>query len=326
MTCGLLQPPLEIRPVAGISGALVEIRTVGGYAALFLAPSVPQSEALAIISTLRRERTPIAIVAIITDRDRSFFAQAMMAGADDVLVLRGDRLIAVEDTLKRVRQNPHTSPEPGQPLLRVVFAGQDDLTWNLLSEIPFVQATRTMAADDGSIATRMWGLGVGPPADVLIIDEHPGDVHPLQVVKWAHANAPGTPVIVLNGPRSGDLEGAALDLGADEVVGKTGTYRRRIVASLHRIFLRRLASEMSPVEPLSPSDRMRRAEAEEEIARLTSALRSANERSRITLEDRAGRNYRVDGLAGRSGSAAGDAGVRPRVERPGSGRARRHHA
>ena len=271
-----LQPPLEIKQVSGLAGAVVEISTVGGYGALFLAPSFPQNEALALISSLRRNRTPIAIVAIITERDRSFFAHAMMAGADDVLVLRGDSLIAVEETLKRVRQNPHTSPEPGQPLLRVVFAGQDDLTWNLVSEIPFVQATRTMAGDDGSIATRMSGLGVGPPADVLIIDEHQGDVHPLQVVKWAHANAPATPIIVLTGPTPGDMGGAALELGADQVVGKTGTYRRRIVASLHRLFLQRQPSEMSPVEPLSPSERT--SESEAEIARLTSALRSANER------------------------------------------------
>ena len=121
---------------------------------LFVSPSVAHNETLALVSSLRRDRTPIAIVAIITDADRAFFPRAITAGADDVLVLRGERLIAVEDTLKRVRQNRHVGPEPGQSKLRLIYAGQDDATWTLLSEVPFVQANRTSAADDGSIADR----------------------------------------------------------------------------------------------------------------------------------------------------------------------------
>jgi len=279
-----LEPGLEIRTVEGAAGALFEIRTAGGYDALFVAPSVAHNETLTLMSGLRRDRTPIAIVAIITDADRAFFARAITAGADDVLVLRGQRLIAAEHTLKRVRQNRHVGPEPGQSKLRVIYAGPDDVTWTLFSEVPFVQANRTSAADDGSIATVMSGNGPDQPADVLVIDERPGSVHPLEVVKWCRAHAPGTRVVMLTSPASGDAGAAALELGADEVVSKTATYRRRLIASLHRLFVRRLASEAAPAALVKPVPDAAapppgpRGAAKAEIDRLTSALRAAEAR------------------------------------------------
>ena len=94
-----LEPGLEIRTVEGATGALFEIRTAGGYDALFVAPSVAPSQTLALVSSLRRDGTPIAIVPIITDAERAFFPRAITAGADDVLVLRGERLIAADHTL-----------------------------------------------------------------------------------------------------------------------------------------------------------------------------------------------------------------------------------
>jgi len=278
-----LDPALEIRTVEGAAGALFEIRTAGGYGALFVAPSVAHSETLALVSGLRRDRTPIAIVAIITDADRAFFPRAITAGADDVLVLRGERLVAVEHTLKRLRQNRHVGPEAGQAKVRLIYAGQDDVTWTLLSEVPFVQANRASAAEDGSIPTVMTGEGSGLPADVLVLDERPGNVHPLEVVKWCRAHAPGMSVVVLTSPASGDAGAAALELGADEIVSKTTTYRRRLIASLHRLFLRRLASEVAPVAPVKPSPEAAppsgpRGATKAEVDRLTSVLRAAEAR------------------------------------------------
>jgi DNA-binding NarL/FixJ family response regulator len=279
----LLEPALEIRTVEGAPAALFELRTAGGYGAVFIAPSVAANQTLALISSLRRDRTPIAIVAIITDADRAFFARAITAGADDVLVLRGERLVAVEDTLKRLRQNRHVGPEPGQSKLRLIYAGQDDVAWTLLSEVPFVRANRTSAAGDGSIPTVMSDESPDQAADVVVIDERPGDVHPLEVVKWCRVHAAGTPVVVLTSPASGDAGAAALELGADEIVSKTATYGRRLIASLHRLFLRRLASETAPAAPVKPSQEPAassglRGATKAEIDRLTSVLRAAEAR------------------------------------------------
>jgi PAS domain-containing protein len=178
-----LESELEIRTVEGAAGALVEI-PVGGYGALFVSPSVPHNDTLALISSVRRDRTPIAVVAIVTDADRLFFRHAITAGADYVLLLRGERLIAVEDAPNRVRQK-------------------------------------------GQVAL-------------------------------------------------------ASEPAADEIVGKMGTTRRRLVASLHRVFLRHLPSEVAPDAAATPprvaAPPGPQGAAEAEIYRLTAALQDAEER------------------------------------------------
>lgn len=233
-----LAPEAEIHSVVGAAGALLELRGDEKYRAVFLAPSVPHNEALALISSLRRDRAPLAIVAIIRESDRLFFAHAMTAGADDVLVIGAEGVVDVEDTVDRIRHNRHTPLSSGAAPLRVTYLGNDEPVFGLVSGIPFVEVTRTEAADNGSVALE--------PADALIVDEQPGAAHQLQVVKWLKANEPGLPVIVLTAPAAGDVGGAALELGADEVVNKSGTYRRRLVASLHRLFLKKDAPAAAP--------------------------------------------------------------------------------
>ena len=235
-----LDPALELESVIGAAAALVEVRTARDYRVLFLSPSVPRNEALALISTLRRDRVPIVIVAIVTDDDRGFFAPAVTAGADDVVVFRERHLVTAEDTLRRIHQNRHLEPEAGQVPLRVLYAGQDDLAWDLVSTIHFVHAGRTTPDTDGVVSLN-WDLSETPGdrCDVLIVDEAPGAAHALQVVKWAKAHHPDIPLVVLTPATAGDVGGAALELGADEIVSKAGNYRRRLLATLHRLFVRR---------------------------------------------------------------------------------------
>ena len=89
-----LEPDLDIRTVESADRALTEIRSAGDYGALFVAPSVAHKETLALIASLRADRNPIAIVALVTETDRPFVRSAITAGADDVLVMRGKRLVA----------------------------------------------------------------------------------------------------------------------------------------------------------------------------------------------------------------------------------------
>ena len=102
-----LESELEIRTVEGAAGALVEI-PAGGYGALFVSPSVPHNDTLALISNLRRDRTPIAIVAIVTDADRLFFRHAITAV--DEAAERMGRTMPVQglpQLLADSRESPH---------------------------------------------------------------------------------------------------------------------------------------------------------------------------------------------------------------------------
>ena len=227
-----LDASLQVETVAGAAAALVELRSNADYRAAFLSPQLAANEALALIATLRRDRVPVAIVSIISEEQRSFFAQAITAGADDVMVMRPFGLDTPKDTLRRVRSSLHATPPPGQPKLRVLYVGQDDLAFDLLADLPFAIAGRTEADPDGTTS-----LGVGESgtrADVVILDEQPADGHVLRVVKWLQAHAADVPIVVLTQPTGQDVGGAALELGASDVVSKSGSYRRRLAAALAR--------------------------------------------------------------------------------------------
>lgn len=232
-----LDPMFEVEVVAGAAAALVEVRGKGGYQALFLSPQLPPNEALALIATLRRDRIPVAIVPIITEDQRQFFAPAITAGADDVLMMTNGGFFIAEETVRRVRQSRHVNRSEDRGRMRVLFVGQDDLALDVLSEMPFVQVERADAAADGTVPTTLARAG-DQPAHIIIVNELTGEAHALQVVKWLKSHAPGIPLVVLTSPSGVDIGGAALDLGAEDVVSKAGMYRRRLIATLHRHYVK----------------------------------------------------------------------------------------
>src|SRR5690606_36651726 len=99
-----------------------------------------QNEVQALITSLRRDRVPIAIVPIVDDAHQDLFASAVAAGADDVLVQREGTLVNVNETLTRIRQSPHLFPTEQRRRISVLYAGRDPLVWNLLDQVPLVKA------------------------------------------------------------------------------------------------------------------------------------------------------------------------------------------
>jgi DNA-binding response OmpR family regulator len=226
-----LSPDLKITTVSSAAEALEETRTASGFRALLTSPWLAHNDTLSLIVSLRRDRVPIAIVPVLTEAQRDFFASAVAAGADDVLLLRGETLLRANETLTRIRQSPHLTMAGERRRLRVLYAGVDDRVWALLEQIPFVAPLRATTGPDGSCPVRAPGTTSDElRCDVVIVDQQPGDAHPLQVLKSVKSQASDLPVIVLAPPGATDVETAALDLGADDTVNKSGIYRRRLVA------------------------------------------------------------------------------------------------
>lgn len=233
-----LAPQLSVTTVASAAEALVEIRRMGGFHALLTSPTLARNETLALITSLRTDRVPIAIVPVVGESHQDFLASAIGAGADDVLVLRGDTLVQPTETLTRIRQSPHLFPADDRRL-RVLYAGSDAVVWDLLEQLPFVRAEHAVCTVDGTCTVRSPGAADGSlRCDVVVIDEKPGEAHPLQVVKSVKAQASDLPVIVLSPAGPTDFSTAAFDLGADDAVQKTSAYRRRLVATLRRVHQR----------------------------------------------------------------------------------------
>ncbi len=237
-----VEPGLHVKLVHGVSDALAEVRTDATYRALFIGSGVPHDETLALISSLRRDRTPIAIVVLVDDQDRQFLVPAITAGADDALVIRDGELVGVEATLRRVRHSRHVPPAASHR--GCAFCTR---AWTAWRGACSPKSRSSSSAAPRQCATASFPLLMDTPADdrdqcdVLVVDELPGKAHTFEVVKWVKSHMPALPVIVLTPPNGADVGGAALDMGADEVVNKAGPYGRRLVATLHRLFLRGLA-------------------------------------------------------------------------------------
>ncbi|HVW04278.1 MAG TPA: PAS domain S-box protein, partial [Vicinamibacterales bacterium] len=249
---------LDITVAVSSAAALAEVRRTPGWQALLLSPTLPQNETLALIAAIRRDRVPMAIVPIVDEAHQDLFAAAVASGADDVLVRRGQTLVNVTETLTRIRQSPHLFPAEQRRRLTVLYAGRDPLVWNLLEQVPFVKAEKVNVGIDGSCPIRTPGSADGAlRCDAVVIDEQPGEAHPLQVLKSIKAQASDLPVVVLTSTAGGDIATAALDLGADDTVLKSGIFRRRLIATLRRVH-QRLELSSQQIELKAREERLRK--------------------------------------------------------------------
>jgi PAS domain S-box-containing protein len=250
-------PDLAITPVATAAEALVEIRKTPAWQALLISPSLSQNDTLALIAGLRRDRVPIAIVPVVEDTQQERYAAAVSSGADDVLMRRGQSLVNVAETIERIRQSHHAFPAEPRRRLRVLYAGRDPLVWGLIEQVPFVKAERITCGADGSCPVRVPGADDGSlRCDAVIIDEQPDDAHPLLVLKSVKTQASDLPVIVLTSNGGAEIATAALELGADDTVLKTGIFRRRLIATLRRVY-QRLELQFQQAEIKAREERLR---------------------------------------------------------------------
>jgi DNA-binding NarL/FixJ family response regulator len=227
-----VSPDLEIKAVPSAAQALQETRTRGGVRALVTSHRLASQEVLSVITTLRKDRIPMAVVPVLTDDQRDLFTSAVAAGADDVLLLRGETLIAARETLTRLIMTDGFR-------LRVLYAGADDQVWRLLEQVPFATAERAVAFTEGARPWRVSGAAASKLCcDVLVIDQQPNDVHSLHVLRAVRGDAPDLPVVVLVPSDQLEVETAAFDLGADEAIVKAGLYRRRLMSTLRRLHQR----------------------------------------------------------------------------------------
>jgi PAS domain S-box-containing protein len=228
-------PDLDITTVATPADTLVALRRQSGWEALFVSPAVPETESLPLLASLRRSRVPIAIVPIVDDRNPEQVASATASDVDDVLVRRGEALVHVGDTLERVRQSPHVKPPQPRRRLHLLYAGRDPLVWTLLEQVPFVSAERVLCGADGSLPIREpESAGSTLRVDAVVVDEPPGEATPLQVVRFVKSQSESLPLIALTPASNPDAGPAALEAGADDVVVKTGLFRRRLITLLQR--------------------------------------------------------------------------------------------
>src|SRR5215471_5653492 len=99
-------PQLQIGSIGSVDEAIEEIRK-GGWLGLLTSPAMSEADTLALVTKLRHDRMPIAIVPVVVEWRQEFFSSAIAAGADDVLLVRGETAVHASETLLRIKQSPH---------------------------------------------------------------------------------------------------------------------------------------------------------------------------------------------------------------------------
>ena len=229
------EPSMELSRATSPPDAFARIRESGDYDALVTSPAVARSETLALIVSLRRDKVPVAIVPVVTESQQEFATAAIAAGADDVLMQLGGMLLNAPETLARVFESLGR-PARGPRRLRVMYAGDDELVWTLLGQLPFVEPIRAATQPDSDDPIRhptapKSGFG----CDAMVIDSLEDLDQQARLISAVRRREPDLPTLVLTPPilSSDDLQ--ELGLRPGEHIPKTGLYRRPLVTAMERL-------------------------------------------------------------------------------------------
>lgn len=263
-------PNIRVTTVAGAAAALAALRRGLGWQGVLVSPAVPRREVLALISCVRHDRLPVAIVPIVPSEQQDLFAAALAAGADDVLLEAGDSTVSVVEGLSRIQQGSHLHRDHIRHL-SVMYGGEDSRIWDLLTRLPFVSASRTTIPADGSAPSLQVESDAGSVrADVLVVDEVPSGVAPLQVLEAVKRDALDVSVLILSSSDQDDAALAALTRGADDVIARDGRFTHALLAALHTVHRR-----IEATAGLEDARRQERARWEEERQRLMARVEEA---------------------------------------------------
>jgi len=230
-----LDSRLEVTTVSSPPDAFSRAREDTEIAALITSAGVARSEILSLLVSLRRDKVDVAVFPVVSESQREFATAALAAGANDVILQLGDTLINPGDALSLVLEARQTRRPANLPLLRVLYAGSDQLVWNLLEQVPFVKRDRVSneAVITGNLGGELDEDGT-VRCDVVLVDAQSDLDRQAQAVQSVQKQTAEVRVLALvtpNAPEPADT----LGLSGDDVIPKTGLYRRPLVTALERI-------------------------------------------------------------------------------------------
>ncbi|MEO7191941.1 MAG: PAS domain-containing protein [Vicinamibacterales bacterium] len=225
-------PEMELTPVGAAVDALDELRRMLGWEAILVSPSVATADTTALISTVRRDRLPVALIPILDAGDQDALIRSLTAGADVVLTMHDHRVLRIPETLARLSHSPHF---PGPPLsrrLHVLYVGHDPSVWDLLDQLSFVTPTRLAARQ---LTDSELDVADTVPCDVVVVDDDPENPVPAEILHRVRTRAPDAPAILLSPWTGQSAPPPALDLEVDSTFVKTGLFQHQLVGTLRKL-------------------------------------------------------------------------------------------
>jgi PAS domain S-box-containing protein len=237
-------PQLAVDLSSDLHEASARLAEPGRYDALVIGWTVPESEAAAVISSLRAKESSIAIIAVgehVLDVLRE-------AGADQC-VQKGNSLlsrlpIAIEEAVRH-RSSGSSAPAPkpaattaapNAKAIRVAYAGDvDPLKAALGQDPPSLQITPlAQALRDCDVRAQ----GTPVPFDVIVIDHSASGRQTASTLSDVRARSLEVPVVLVLEPRE---ERSAVQTfgsggtGIDEFVAKTPEWQQRLSMKLETV-------------------------------------------------------------------------------------------
>jgi PAS domain S-box-containing protein len=243
---------------------------------------LPDGNGLELLSEVRRQGLPLAVVMLTGTGDEATALSALKAGADDYLIKSGDYLARLPATLESAVERHRTeSARRSAPLRILLCAGIEEHSRRIRSHL--ATHARHLTVDVvTSTAQALAQLPTGPAEscawDVLLLEIRLAGDKPLEVLKVLRADRGlDLPIVVLSGTGDEETVIQALRLGATDYMVTHETYLVALPAVLESAHSRvLLAREQNAL-------RESQARLQAIIDSAMDAVISVDERQRVVL-------------------------------------------
>ena len=210
---------------------------------ILLDESVPSSDAVNLIVTIRNENKQIGIVALVGAQETELPIELYYAGVDRFIVKREGYTTPLLDALQEAKERRRSEPASHPRQARLFYAGDIDTAKYYLSRLPYMIMEPLGLAPDGAL--QMPDLAAFP-GDVIVLDSALTESRTLEAIKEIIRLAPDISVILLADWGDENIAVQAMQAGAADCIAKTANYFERLLPAIEREFGRRqLAREQT---------------------------------------------------------------------------------
>jgi DNA-binding response OmpR family regulator len=229
-------PAIHVDLSPSVLDAMVRVGTAGMCDIVVLDAVVPTADAVGLVSFIRKDKKPIAVVALV-GMDSVDPPQALLdAGVDHTVSKRPRYHRSLPEVFERLHKQYHTDTTPNRRQVRLLFAGDFESAKRHLAAVSQLKLEPAPVSADGAWHIPETGV---PAADALVLDLAVTGAQTLQVIKQASQYLQDTPIILLTNPGDDETAIHAIRSGAADWVTKTGNYFYRLLLVLQRELGRR---------------------------------------------------------------------------------------
>lgn len=202
--------------------------------------ALPDGSGLEVLSHVRENGLPIAVVMLTGSGDQDSAVAALKAGADDYLVKRNDYLDHLADSIDAALARRRGAADWQGRGLRVLYVEHngfdaDLLARHLAEHAPHIRLTVSSTADE-ALDLLPAGPDESTAFDVILTDYRLPGMDGLELVRTLRrVRRLDLPIVLITGQGSEDLAAKALGMGIDDYLAKHEGYLFEVAAILEKV-------------------------------------------------------------------------------------------